>query len=461
MVVLFLRSPNGLITQPLNSGFRMTTSHNVDGSYKWLVVGLLWPAYFLNHGDRQLIFSVFPLLERELGLSKTQLGLLGSSFQWVFAILVPISGLLGDRLSRKNLIVLAVLLWSACTFCSGLVSGFLLLLLLRAITGAGEALYYPSASSMISDYHGQRTRSLAMSLHQSSVYIGIVFSGALAGYIGEHYGWRHAFLTFGGTGILVAILLSKALREPRRGQADQADQADQGRAETAVAATSPDLGLRARITETLHSPTAVILMLAFLGMNFVNVAYLTWTPTLLYEKFHLSLAAAGFHSTFYHHFGALIGAVLGGKLADRWAVRARVSRPLIQVAGLLLGAPFIFLLGWSNSSRIVFASLGLFGVFRGLYDSNLFASLYEVVRPAARATATGIMIAVAFLAGGSAAILIGWFSQRIGIDRALTTGSWWYLGAGLLLLLDCLIWFSRDAARMRAKAFAPVARLVG
>jgi sugar phosphate permease len=190
-------------------------------------------------------------------------------------------------------------------------------------------------------------------------------------------------------------------------------------------------------------------MLAFLAMNLVNVACLAWTPMLLYQKFHLSLAQSGFHATFYHHLGAFLGVLLGGRLADRWASRSCLSRPLIQTAGLVLGAPFVFLLGWADSSMIVFASLGLFGLFRGLYDSNLFASLYEVIRPEARATATGVMLAVAFLGGGSAAVAVGWFSQRVGLGSALASTSVFYLLAAGLLLVTSIRWFRRDAARIQ------------
>lgn len=414
------------------------------GSYKWVVVAVFWCVYFLNQADRQVIFSVFPLLQKELGLSNTQLGLLGSSFQWVYAILVPIAGALGDTVSRRNLIAQALLLWSTATFGSGLVSGFAMLVLLRAITGAGEAFYYPAANSMIGDYHGQQTRALAMSVHQTSVYVGIVCSGALAGYIGQEYGWRLAFMTFGGAGILFALVVRRAIREPRRGQADM------GAAATATVTGAREMPLRARLAQILTNSTAVPLMLAFLGMNFVNVACLTWTPTLLYQKFSLGLAHSSFHATFYHHIGAFLGVLLGGRLADRWARRSRLSRLLIQLAGLAMGAPFIFLLGWADSSIVVFASLGLFGLCRGLYDSNLFASLYEVVHPEARATATGLMLAVAFLGGGSASLIVGWLSQHIGLDSALASTSVFYLLAAIILSVTCLFWFRRDAARMRA-----------
>jgi MFS family permease len=375
--------------------------------------------------------------------------LLGSSFFWVFAILVPVAGSLGDVLSRKNLIVLALLLWSTATFLSGLVGGFALLLVFRALTGTGEAFYYPAANSMISDYHGQPTRALAMGIHQTSVYLGIIVSGTLAGYIGEKYGWRWAFLSFGVAGILLALAARRLLREPGRGQSDLAEIREE-------IAAPQELPLWSRIVESFHSPTALVFMAAFMGMKLVDAAYLTWMPTLLYRKFSMTLAGAGFHATFWHHAGAMLGVLLGGRTADRLALRSRVSRPAVQVAGLLLGAPFIFLLGWSNSIWVVFTSLGLFGIFRGLYDSNLFASLYEVVRPEARATATGIMIAVAFLGGGCSPLLIGWLSGHTNLGLALASTSAFYIAAGLLIWFDCRLWFHRDAARMRAAAFGAV-----
>ncbi|MEK7406088.1 MAG: MFS transporter, partial [Acidobacteriota bacterium] len=339
--------------------------------YPWAVLALFWVVYFLNHADRQILFSVFPLVKQDLGLTNTQLGLLGSSFQWVYAILVPFAGFLGDAASRKNIIFTALLVWSATTVCSGLVSGFALFLLLRALTGAGEAFYYPAATSIISDYHGSSTRAFAMSIHQTSLYFGVVMSGTLAGYIGQHLGWRAAFLMFGSVGIMVAMLLRKVLREPVRGQMEQPDRSP--------AAPSYRPEIRARLAEPFRSRSPVALMLCFCGMSFASVAVVTWMPTLLYREFNYSLAAAGFHATFYHQLGAFVGVLAGGKLADRWASRTCLSRPLIQAVGLLCSSPFIYWIGRSDSSAAVFVALGVFGVFRGLYDSNLFASLYEVI----------------------------------------------------------------------------------
>ncbi len=410
---------------------------------RWMVVAFFWFAYFLNHADRQVVFSVLPLLRGELGLTNTQLGLLGSSFQWIYAALVPLGGVLGDSWNRKRIILAAILLWSSTTVGSGLATGFALLLAWRALTGAGEALYFPSANSIIADYHGQRTRAFAMGLHQTSGNVGIVVSGALAGFIGQQYGWRAAFVFFGCVGLAAAGLVAAAVHEPERGLAEEDEH---------VASADGKLMPLGQRLRAIVNPTAIALMLAFVGMNFVNIAYLTWTPTLLYDKFHLNLGNAGFQATFYHQLGAVAGVLLGGTAADRLALRSRVWRPLVQAFGLLLGAPFIFLLGWSTSGLVVYASLGLFGLFRGLYDSNLFASLYEVVPPAARATATGIMLAVAFFGGGSAPIVVGWLSRGLGLGPALSLTSCCYVFCGLTTLLACRFCFGHDAARARSTA---------
>jgi MFS family permease len=403
----------------------------------WFVLVFFWLIYFLNQADRQVLFSVLPLIKHELRVTDALLGLISSVFFWVFAILVPLAGSLGDIVSRKRLIVAALLVWSAATGASGIAAGFLWLVICRGATAFGEAFYYPCASSMIGDYHGEKTRATAMAVHQTSVYTGIIVSGALAGYIGEHYGWRTAFLGFGAMGMIVALVSAVALEEPKRGQSEQ------------VGYSGAGVSLQGRLAETFQTPTAVMLALAFLGMILVNTAYLTWTPSLLVRKFGLSLAEAGFHATFWHHVGAALGVLAGGKVADVLAARSVMSRPLIQLAGLFLGAPFIFLLGWSTSRTVVYASLGLFGIFRGLYDSNLLPSLYEVIRPQSRATSTGIMIGAAFLGGGFAPLAIGWLSDRMSLGSALSGMSLCYLLSGVIIAFDCALFYRKDSLRMR------------
>jgi sugar phosphate permease len=197
----------------------------------------------------------------------------------------------------------------------------------------------------------------------------------------------------------------------------------------------------------LFSPTGWLLTLAFLGFILVNAAYLTWTPTLFYRKFGMSLAAAGFHATFWHHVGAAIGVVVGGRISDRLALKDRRWRPWIQVAGLIAGAPFIYLLGAAAEPWLAFAALLVFGLFRGIYDSNLFASLYEVIRPQARATATGLMLAIAFFGGGFAPVLIGRLGERLGLSVALSATSLCYVAGAAAIALAAAVFFPKDAAK--------------
>ncbi|MCC6264647.1 MAG: MFS transporter [Bryobacterales bacterium] len=416
----------------------------------WLLLAMFWLVYFLNHADRQIVFSVFPLLKTELNLSNTQLGLLGSSFQWVYACLVPVAGFLGDFVSRKRIIVSALLLWSLTTVSSGLVTGFALLLLLRALTGAGEAFYYPSATSIIADYHGEKTRALAMSIHQTSLYFGVVVSGTLAGYLGEQFGWRSAFLVFGVAGVAAAAMLMRFLREPQRGGADSSGAQTEARDAKSEPSAAPTSSVLARLKTLCRTPSVLALAGSFCGMSFASVAIVTWMPAYIYGLGGFSLAEAGFHATFYHQLGAFAGVLAGGALADRFAARSPLSRPLVQAAGLLLSVPFLYWIGSASSATALFVALGVFGIFRGIYDSNLFASLFEVVAPETRATATGLMLSMGFLVGGTSPVVIGNLSQQFGLGPSLGATSVCYLAAGLLMLANIALWFQPDSARMKA-----------
>jgi MFS family permease len=192
-----------------------------SGPYKWYVVWMLWCVSLFNYADRQAIFSLFPLLRRSMGLSGVQLGLLGSSFAWVYGVFAPLAGNLADRISRKSAVLGGLCAWS--TVCAGSAASvnFTELVSFRGAQGLGESIYYPAAMSMISDYHGPATRSRAMGLHQTSVYAGTIAGGFFAALISERYGWRSSVLVFGAIGLLLSLTLRRFLREPVRGAAEK------------------------------------------------------------------------------------------------------------------------------------------------------------------------------------------------------------------------------------------------
>ena len=161
--------------------------------YKWQMIILLWFAYFLNQGDRQIFNVVIPLLKSDLLLTDVQIGMIATVFTLIYGVLVPFAGFAGDLLRRKWIVFFSLLTFSVGTMFTGLSNGMILLIIFRSITtGGGEAFYYPAATSLIGQFH-QKTRAMALSIHQTSLYTGIIASGFLAGYIGEHYGWRSAY----------------------------------------------------------------------------------------------------------------------------------------------------------------------------------------------------------------------------------------------------------------------------
>ncbi len=392
--------------------------------YKWYAVAMLWWIAFFNYADRQAIFSVFPLLERELRLSPVGLGLLASSFAWVYGLGAPFAGWIVDRVRRKSAILGGLHAWSLICMATALCRSFGSLLFFRAAEGLGETFYFPASVSLLSDYHGRRTRSRALGFHQTSVYAGTIAGGFFAGWIGQVYGWRWSFVVFGGLGVALGAVLGRLLIEPKRGAAED------------------DVGGGARIplgrflAMLRHNPAALLLMGAFVCANFVAVVLLSWMPKYLYDRFHLSLAAAGLTATLFVQLASLAGSALGGWLADRLRQRTAGGRIIVQAIGVFGGAPFVVLCGMTSSAAWLLVALTAWGLFKGLYDANIFASLFDAIDPEARGTAAGFMNMVGWLGGGGVApVTIGLVAERSSLGFAIAAAAGVYVIAGLLLLV--------------------------
>jgi MFS family permease len=413
-----------------------------SGPFKWWVVFMLWFVCFLNNGDRQAIFSIFPKLSSIYGFSKVELGLIGSAFMWVYAFGSPIAGYVGDHLKRKNLVLGGCFFWSLITMATGWCSQLWQFITVRALVGFGETFYFPASMSIISDYHGLKTRSKAMSFHQSSVYAGSIMGSWITALIAERHSWQIGFYLFGGVGVLLSIALYAFLREPRRGQMDQTH--------PAAPALSP-LQVRETALAIFSKPTAIFLMFAFFGANFVSTIFMAWTPTFLVEKFHFTLASAGLSGSAFILVACAVGSPLGGIIADRLSRRFLAGRMLVQASGLLFGSFFVFMIGTTNNVATLLTSMICFGLGKGLYDSNIFASIYDVVDLRARSTAAGLMNTIGWSGGSLGPIVVGWIaSHGSGSDvqnmshAIAATGMVYILSAGLLLLVP-LVSIKRDA----------------
>jgi MFS family permease len=396
-----------------------------DGPYKWFVVAMLWSACFLNYADRQLIFTVFPLLSSEFHLTDAALSAVSASFMCAYAVFGPVAGVICDRISRRSMVLGALAFWSATAFAVGFVHGYGPLIAGVAMSGLGEAFYFPAALSMIADYHAVDTRSRAMAFHQSSVYVGSIVGGALAGYIGQFYGWRLGFRAFGSAGIALACALWLLLKEPRRGFSD------------ALAEKIPAAGqLLEEWRELARNHAAWLLVVIFIGANFVAMIFTVWMPTYLVRAFHMSLSMAGLNGTAYLQIASIVGVVSGGALADRSVRRRRGDRGArmrVQAMGLFFGVPFLFLSGWAAAVTVTLAAMIGFGFFKGVYDSNIFASLFDVIPIELRGTALGVMNSLGWLGGAAAQLCIGIASQRFGLSLCLSATAAIYLAIAFAL----------------------------
>ncbi|HTH46239.1 MAG TPA: MFS transporter [Candidatus Limnocylindria bacterium] len=408
--------------------------------YAWGVVGMLWFVCAFNYADRQAISVVFPLLKQEFGFDKEQLGLIGSAFMWVYAAGAPLAGWAGDRFPRRHLILGGCLFWSFVTLTTAWCGRLWQFVTVRALEGFGETFYFPASMSLVSAYHGLRTRSRAMALHQSSVYAGTIGGSWLGAVLAERYGWRTGFYCFGAAGMVLAGVLYVFLREPDR---------ELTRAEPPVAAPGGDKAVgdaappkfKDTLLFLLRHPSARLLLLAFVGANFVAALFLVWTPTFLIEKFGFKLGAAGLSATVFIHAASALSGPLSGWAADAWSVRRPGARMLVQAVGMLVGAGFVALVGWTQDKLTLLLAMTAFGLCKGCYDAGIFASLYDVVPANARATTAGVMNTVGWTGGALGPLYAGWMAKHAGQGSEVANMSLAVSLCGLIYLgVAALLW---------------------
>jgi MFS family permease len=397
--------------------------------FRWELVIWLWLAFFFNQADRQVFSTVLPQIQANLGITDIQAGLLATIFTAALAITVPFAGYLGDVFNRAKIVSFSLLGWSAATMLTGFGSSFTYLLVVRSLaTGVGEAFYAPAANALIAEHH-TNTRARALAVNQTSLYAGVIVSGLVAGVIADCYGWRSSFWVFGACGMVLTVFVSMRLR-PVIGRH--------------VISTRPPATQWAEAFIVLRRPTVLMLMLAWACMVFVNIGYMTWMPTYLHEQFGLSLGNAGFSSMFYHHLGAFAGVMAGGFLSDRMAAKSPHKRLVLQGLALLGGVPFVWLLGTQAGLVTLYVALGGFGLFRGIYDAGIYASLFEVIEPRLRATVLGLIICVVYLIGALAPTILGALKGGLGLSMGFSMLALAYLVGGVALQIGGKYFFAND-----------------
>ena len=355
--------------------------------YPWIVVGLLWVVALLNYMDRQMIATMRPSMQLDITeLSQaTNYGYLMAVFLWVYGSMSSFSGIIADRINRKGLIIGSLFVWSLVTFAMGFATSFNTLYWLRALMGLSEALYIPAGLSLIADYHSDKTRSLAVGLHMSGIYMGQALGG-FGATVAKLFSWQYTFMFFGGFGMLYAVVLVFFLQ-------------DNIKREIRTAAQKGITSILKSVTGLLSSFSFWIIILYFAVPSFPGWAIKNWAPTLIADKLHIDMSIAGPLTTISISLSSLFGVIVGGYFSDKWVQQNIRARVYIGAMGLSLMIPALLLLGYSNSIVIVFAAASMFGFGFGMFDTNNMPILCQFVPSNSRATAYGLLNTAGIFAG--------------------------------------------------------------
>lgn len=368
----------------------MTTTPSNSLRYAWFIVALLFPVALLNYLDRQMLATMKASMVGDIPsiANKADWGMVLACFKWSYAVLSPFGGFIADRVSKRLVIGLSLLVWSAVTWWTGHVTSFNELIAARALMGVSEAFYIPTALALISEYHTGFTRSRAVGVHQAGIYVGQILGG-FAGYVADspEHGWRWAFSTCGMIGVIYALPLLALLRNPPHTQFESATNSTNARSENVFR------GL-------LGNRNFLLLMLYFTLPAIAGWVVRDWMPEILREKFNLGQGKAGMSAILYVQIASLIGVVIGGTLADRWMRTTPRGRIFTSAIGMVLFLPALFSVGNANTLTMAVAGLIVFGFGWGFFDCNNMPILCQIARPEWRATGYGLMNLASISCGG-------------------------------------------------------------
>ena len=393
--------------------------------YKWRALLLLWVAFFLQQGTRQIFGATLSSIQGSLGVTAAQIGVVATVFTFAYGLSVPFAGVTADLLNRKWMVVSGVFVFCLGIFASGFVSGLgMLLVTYGLLNGFGQSFYYPSATSIIGELH-KETRATALSILQMGLYAGIIGCSAASGFLAEggEDGWRIPFRLFGGIGIAWAVALAFGLK---------------GRdvnCEAACPQVAAKPSLREAFAVFVANPSALLLAAGLGMMIYVDVGFKTWMPNHLQESFGVAKGSAALNAVLWHYLGAFVGVTLGGRISDRLVARRPSVRMETNIVGLAVAAPFIVWMAYAPSLSACCVAMALFGVFRGVYDSNLMASLFDLIPQRYHASGAGIMLSCGFVFGSTSPVVLGVLKEHFSSAAGLASLAAFYVAGACVIAL--------------------------
>ena len=400
--------------------------------YKWRALALLWVAFFLQQGTRQIFGATLTSIQGSLGATAAGIGMVATVFTFIYGLSVPFAGVAADLLNRKWMVVSGVFVFCLGIFASGFVSSLAMLLITYGIlNGFGQSFYYPSATSIIGELH-KETRATALSILQMGLYAGIIGCSVASGALAESGtdGWRVPFWVFGGIGVIWALVLALGLRGTSSNPAfPKSDNLPQSNNQT----TKQSNNLKEAFLVFVGNPSAILLALGLGMMIYVDVGFKTWMPSHLESSFGIAKGSAALNAVLWHYIGAFVGVTLGARVSDRLVKRRPTVRMETNIAGLALAVPFIVWMAYAPSLVWCGIAMALFGVFRGVYDSNLMASLFDIIPQRYHASGAGIMLSCGFVFGSTSPVALGVLKQHFPSSAGIASLAAFYLvGAALI-----------------------------
>lgn len=410
---------------------------------RWPIISVLFAAAALNYGDRTAISAVFPLLQRDLGMSDVALAAVGTFFLWAYAAGSPFAGRIADSFSRSRLVAYSLGAWSLVMLVSGFTQSTEQLLATRIVLGLAECLYLPAAIALIADHHAPESRATALGLHVAGLNFGLIGGGFLAGWMGDRFGWRPALVILGAAGLVLAVIASRVLT----------DAATVGKKEAPI----PTMDA---LRTLFGMPSYIVLMIQAMIVSVGTWMFFNWLPLYYKEAFNMSLAGAGFSGTIMLQSAAVMGVLGGGYLSDRIAKGGLKRRMLSQSVFYLACAPFLLMFVGSPSFGLISGSIFSFALLRALGQSNENATLCDLMPGGLRATAVALMNTANCFAGGIGTLVAGYLKADYGLGGVFSGVSVIMVVAAFLLLAGYGLWLERDLSRTRPKP-VPEGALVG
>lgn len=376
--------------------------------YTNYIFTLLFLLYMFDYIDRMVITSMFPAIERDLGISHTQSGMLVSAVYWAIVLLTFPVSLMVDRWSRTKTIGIMAIIWSLATALCALTGNYIQLFMARALIGIGEAGYAPGGSAVISGLYPIEKRSRMMGIWNASIPIGTAIGHFLGGFIAVRLGWKHAFGIVALPGLIIAVLFL-FLKDYKT-----VDLAFINKNQQKIRMEKKDM-----VKEFTSRPSVLYTYFGIAAVVFVTTALITWLSTYFQNEQGLPMDTAGAKASVVMVL-AVVGAPLGGYLTDAWRKRQPNARLLFPAFSTLTSAVLLFVALYLLGGTVQYIFLLLMGISIMGFISGAAAVTQDVIHPGLRATSYAIAVVVQNLLGSSMApMVIGRLYDLYNIKTAL------------------------------------------